>query len=149
MLYGAAVDDSNGAVRSVWQSQRVKDKLKESEQGIERSDLIDYASVIYRLRWMPPESPSQMMIWSSGKIYPADVDPLGPSVRKISGEKIEVRGYSVRGTKIDGKRAFKDRFDVYFTRDERSTPVEIVGKRGLISLRISLVDTSGTPRPPR
>jgi hypothetical protein len=149
LLYGASVAEATGAVRSVWSSQKIRDKMKQREQVIERTDLVDYASVIYRLRWRPPDRPSQVTIWSDGKIYPADVEPLGPSTRKISGEKIEVRGYSVRGAKIDGKRAFKDRIQVYFARDATATPVEIVGGRGFINVRMSLAETHGTPRPPR
>lgn len=149
MLYGASVEEPTGAVRAVWSSQNIRDKIKQREQSIERSDVIDFASVVYRLRWSPPDRPSQVTIWSHGKTYPADIEPLGPSTRKISGKKIEVRGYSVRGTKIDGRRAFKDRFDVYFARDAAATPVEIVGSRALINVRMQLVETRGTPRPPR
>jgi hypothetical protein len=89
-----------------------------------------------------------MAIWSGGKTYPIDVEPLKPERRKVGGERIEVRGYKVRGAKIDGKRSFDDKIDIYFANDERATPVEIVGKRGMIKTRIRMVGAQGAARPP-
>jgi len=89
-----------------------------------------------------------MTIWSGGKTYPVEVRPLGLTRRKIAGDKIEVRGYALRGAVVDGERSFDDKIDIYFANDDRATPVEIVGKRGMIRTRIRMISAQGLARPP-
>ena len=149
MLYGASIEERSGSLASVWSSSEFHGEYEAREQDIDGENIIDYSSVIWRLRWHPPETSTRMTIWSQGKIYPANIVPLGPSRRKIRGEKIDVRGYLVRGAKVDGKRSFDDSIYVYYSHDANATPVEIVGKRGLIQVRIRLVGSEGTVRPPQ
>lgn len=142
-LYGAAIDRKARSTAEVWSSYRYRDKHKEREQDVEQPDVIDFASVIYHLRWYASEQTERMTIWSDGKTYPVEVQPLGAERRKIAGEKIDVRGYLVRGVKQDGGDSFDDKFWLYFARDENATPVEIVGKRGFVRLKIQMEERSG------
>ena len=148
-LYGASIDERSGATERVWDSYAFRDSRKAREQEIEEAETIDYASAVYHLRWNPPGDAARMTIWNHGSTYPVEVEPLEVETRKIRGKKTEVRGYVIHGVEIDGKRSFDDKFFVYFAKDESSTPVEIAGKRGLLRVRIQLVDATGRPaRPP-
>ena len=149
MLYGASIEERSGSLASVWSCSEFRGKYEAREQDIEGEKIIDYSSVIWLLRWHPPDTPTRMTIWSEGKVYPAEIEPLGPSRRKIRGKKIDVRGYLVRGAKVDGKRSFDDSIFVYYAQDANATPVEIVGKRSLIHVRIRLVESDGNARAPR
>jgi hypothetical protein len=148
-LYGAQVDERSGTAAAVWSSQMFRGELKQREQEVDDPNLIDYASAVYRLRWMPPASTTRMTIWDAGRTYRIEVEPLKPSRRRIAGEKIEVRGYAVRGVKSKGEPTMRDKIWIYFARDEHSTPVEIVAKRGLIKARIQLVNAHGVAHTPR
>jgi len=149
LLYGASIEENSGSLASVWSCSEFRGKYEAREQDIEGEKFIDYSSVIWQLRWHPPEEPTRMTIWSEGKIYPAEIEPLGPSNRKIRGEKIDVRGYLVRGAKVDGKRSFDDSIYVYYARDADATPVEIMGKRSMVKVRIQLVESQGKVRAPK
>jgi hypothetical protein len=81
-----------------------------------------------------------MTIWHGGKTYPVDVVPLTPGPRKISGVSVEAQGYTVRAARVEGQERFRQTFSLYFARDDAATPVEIVGKRGWVRLRMQLVD---------
>jgi hypothetical protein len=148
-LYGAQVDERSGTAAAVWSSQMFRGELKQREQEVDDPNLIDYASAVYRLRWMPPESTTRMTIWDSGRTYNIEVEPLKQNRRRIAGEKIEVRGYVVRGVKIEGEPTMRDKIWIYFARDESATPVEIVAKRGLLKARIQLVNAYGVAHTPR
>lgn len=145
-VYGAEIDEGSGATSTVWSSYAYGDSGRNREQQIEVSDVIDYASAIYHLRWNPPETRTRMTIWDMGKTYPVEVVPLKPRKRNVGGKKIRVRGYEIRGVKVKGEPSFDDKFFLYFADDARSTPVEIVGKRSLVRVRFQLVAAEGTPR---
>jgi len=148
-LYGAAIDERTGDTAQVWDSYAFRDDRKEREQEIDQPEVIDYASAVYHLRWEPPSEVTRMTIWNHGSTYPVEVEPLDVETRKIHGKKTEVRGYVIRGVEVEGKPSFDDKFFVYFARDEYSTPVEIAGKRGVMRVRIQLIDSQGRPaRPP-
>lgn len=149
LLYGASIEESSGSLASVWSCSEFRGKYEAREQDIQGESYIDYSSVIWQLRWHPPEEPTRMTIWSEGKIYPAEIEPLGPSRRKIRGEKLDVRGYLVRGAKVDGKRSFNDSIYVYYALDDDATPVEIMGKRSFVKVRILLVESQGRVRAPK
>ena len=144
-LYGAAIDENTGSTRQVWDSYAFRDSRKDREQEIEEGAVIDYASAIYHLRWHPPTEVARMTIWNHGRTYPVEVRPLETETRKVHGQKLEVRGYVIQGVEVNGKTSFDDKYFVYFARDEHSTPVEIAGKRGLVRVRIQLVESAGLP----
>jgi len=139
-LYGAEIDLASGTTAAVWSSYHFKGKGKGRETEIHEPDVIDLASGIYHLRHNPPAETIRATLWSDGDRYLAEVEPLKPERRKISGHKLEVQGFKVRGVKNPGHEEFDATFTVYFTRDGRATPVEILGKRGWVKLRIELTE---------
>lgn len=147
-LYGAEVDQRSGAARAIWNSEKIKDRRKDRETDIDDPETIDYASAIYRLRWLGPDEAQPMTIWDRGKSYSAEVRPLGVDERKIDGERVQVRGYEIRGLKGGEGEAFDDKIWLYFALDESATPIEIVGKRGLIKARIEMIGVDGVARAP-
>jgi hypothetical protein len=143
-LYGAAIDEVTRRTAEVWSSYAYRDSHKHKEQTIADPDVIDFASVIYYLRWYGPTETTRMTIWNDGKTYPVEIKPLSVERRKIDGRKIPVRGYLVRGVKQAGRDRFEERFWLYFARDRDRTPVEIVGKRSLVRVRIQMRGHTGT-----
>jgi hypothetical protein len=139
-LYGAEVEPDSGTTAAVWSAYRYKDKAKGRETEIDEPDVIDLASGIYHLRLDPPTETIRATLWNDGDRYLAEVEPLEPERRKISGHKLEVQGFRVRGVKAPGQKYFEDTFTVYFTRGGRGTPVAIIGKRGMLRLRIELIE---------
>ena len=137
-LYGAEVDRQSGSTLAVWESQFFRGEGKSKEQDIDEPDVIDFASVLYRVRRSPPEVTTPMTIWNGGKTYPVVLQPLGVEMRKVDRQKIYVRGYSVLGVEVEGKSSFKDKMFLYFLADEVATPAQIVGKRGMIKVKASL-----------
>ena len=80
-----------------------------------------------------------MTIWSNGKLYPVGVHPIGTEVRTIAGEKVTVRGYSIRGARVEGQRFWKGRLDLYLAEDGFHTPVEIRMLRRGAKIKLELV----------
>lgn len=140
-LYGAEVDQRTGSTLAVWESQFFRGEGKSKEQDIDEADVIDFASVLYRVRRSPPEVTIPMTIWNGGKTYPVVLQPLGVEKRKVSKQKMPTRGFSVLGVEVDGESSFKDKMFVYFLEDEGMTPAQIVGKRGLIRVKAFLTDS--------
>lgn len=141
-LYGAEVDRQSGDTTAVWSSYTFRGRRKDREQEVSEPDIIDFASAIYHLRSDLPRTDLEMTIWNGGSTYPVVVEHLGTSTRTIDGKKQQVRGYVVVGSSEQGKPAFKERYFLYFSDDERVLPAQIVGKRGLIQLKLDLVRRS-------
>ena len=133
--YAAEVDVASGSTTAVHSESRFRDKTRNRDQSFSDGDVIDFASVFYRLRWHPPREPAELRIWSDGKIYPVTVGPLGTERLRVGDDEIDVRGYSVRPIVVKGEAKFNEAFSVYFALDERSQPVAIDGKRGWIKVR--------------
>lgn len=136
--YGAEIDERAGVTTTVWSSHVFRGDSAASEQDIHERDVLDFASAIHHLRWNPPPRLTHVSIWSGGRIYPAEIRPLKQERRKIGGVAVDVRGFEVRGLRVKGQPSFKDRYAIYFARDARATPVEIVARRGFTKVRIRL-----------
>jgi hypothetical protein len=139
--YGAEVDAASGDTRSVQSHSVFRGKTRSKDRTFTDGDVIDFASVFYRLRWYPPRTATEMRIWSDGKIYPVVIEPLPAERRSVGDEKIEVRGYAVLPVPVKGQASFDDKFSVWFALDERSTPVAIDGRRGWVKVRFQLQDS--------
>jgi hypothetical protein len=139
-LYGADIA-TDGSTRAAWDSSVFRGEKKEREQSFEQGDVIDIASAIQHLRRHPPQRTTRMRIWSGGKFYPVEIEPLGRKTRRYQGKEVAVRGYSVRGVRTEGEGRFRDKLFLYFALDEAATPMEIVGRRSLVRLRLRLVES--------
>jgi hypothetical protein len=147
-LYGAVVDERTGSTVSVWSSQKIKERRKDREASVVDPRTIDYASAVYRLRWHGPDRESRMIIWNDGRSYAARIEPLEEEEREINDARMPIRGFAIRGDRKGEAKPFDDTIWIYFARDDRSTPVEIVGKRGLVRARIEMVAVEGAARAP-
>ena len=139
-LYGSEIDRQTGATSAVWSSQSFRGKRTDKEQEVHDPTVISYATAILRLRWNPPTAPMRMAVWNDGKVYPAEVEPIAPHIRKISGRRIQVRGYGIRGAEVDGDPSFGEKLYLFFALDEEATPVEILGRRSILKIRVQLTD---------
>jgi hypothetical protein len=64
--------------------------------------------------------------------------PLGKVSRKVAGEWVDVRHYSIRARDVPNEREWKGRFDIFLADDEASTPVEIMVERRMARVRLVL-----------
>ncbi len=138
-MYGAEIDPVDQTTLRAWTSQYFRGEAKEQSAELESESVIDFTSGILLLRQDPPLSVRRMTIWSSGKLYPVDVVPTGTEARDVSGEKVTVRGFVIRGARVEGQRFWKGRLHLFLAQDEFSTPVEIRMHRRGAKVRLELL----------
>lgn len=138
--YGSEMDVKTMQPLRAWSSYSWRGEVKSKSGEIEEKGVMDIASGIFTIRQNPPEKPRRMQIWSDGKIYPVLVMPLEVQKRKnLDGKStIEVRHYSIRGIDVPDQRKWKGKLDLWLTRDDASTPVEILVSRNLADVRMEL-----------
>jgi len=141
--YGSEMDVKSLQPIRAWSSYSWRGEVKSKSGEIEEKGVMDIASGIYAIRQKPPEKPRRMTIWSDGKIYPVLVIPLEVQPRKAPDGKstIEVRHYSIRGIQVADQRKWKGKLDLWLTRDEAATPVEILVSRNLADVRMELQES--------
>jgi hypothetical protein len=137
--YGSEIDVRTLQPIRAWSSYSWRGETKSKNAPIEQEGVLDIASGIYSIRQNPPDKARRMEIWSDGKIYPVVVIPLGAETRKTrDGKQIEVRRYSIRGIQTPDRRKWKGKLDLWLTRDEAATPVEIAISRSLADVHMEL-----------
>lgn len=137
--YGSEIDTRTLQPIRVWSSYSWRGETKSKSAPIEQDGVLDIASGIYNIRQNPPKKPRRMEIWSDGRIYPVIVIPLGPETRKTrDGKQIEVSHYSIRGIEMPGRRRWKGKLDLWLTRNDAATPIEIVLSRNLADVHLEL-----------
>jgi hypothetical protein len=136
--YGSEVDTRTLQPIRAWSSYSWRGETKSKNEPVEQSGVLDIASGIYAIRQDPPDKARRMEIWSDGKIYPVVVIPMEVQSRVLDGKKIQVQKYSIRGVDLPDRRKWKGRLDLWLTRDEAATPVEILISRNLADVRMEL-----------
>ena len=137
--YGSEIDTRTLQPIRAWSAYSWRGETKSKSAPIREEGVLDVASGIYAIRQDPPEKPRRMEIWSDGKIYPVVVAPLATATRKMrDGRQVDVRRYSIRGVDIPGRRRWKGKLDLWLTRDEAATPVEIIISRNLADVHMEL-----------
>jgi hypothetical protein len=139
--YGAEIDPAHGRTLRAWSSYRFRDRTDAKESVLDEEEMIDIASGIMLLRRDPPEAPRDLKIWNDGKVYPVVVVPYGTVRRKVRGEWMDVRHYSIRARQVPDERVWKGRFDLFLADDGESTPVEILVERRMARVRLLLEDS--------
>lgn len=136
--YGSKIDLASGRTLEAWSSYlwRGKEKSKRSEIG--EHGVFDVASAIYQLRLDPPAKPRRLEIWSDGKTYPVVVIPLGEEERRVAGDRVKTRHYSVRGIRMPDRRHWKGQLELWLADDGTATPVEIFIERSMAGVRLEL-----------
>lgn len=139
--YGAEIDVEDGRTIEAWSSYVWRGEKSSERSTIEQEGVIDVASGIFRIRRTMPEEPLELRIWSDGRIYPVLVRNLGAGTRTLpGGRRVLARHYRVEGRDVPGERHWKGHMDLWFARDEATTPIEIQFDRALIGVRLRLVD---------
>jgi len=137
--YGSEIDTRTLKPVRAWSAYSWRGETKSKSEPIDQDGVLDVASGIYAIRLNPPEKPRRMEIWSDGKIYPVVVMPMGLENRKLRGGKVvNVRHYSIRGVDTPGRRRWKGRLDLWLSRDEAATPVEILISRNLADVHMEM-----------
>lgn len=136
--YGSEVDVRTLQPIRAWSSYSWRGETKSKSDEITANGVLDIASGIYAIRRDPPKKTRRMEIWSDGKIYPVIVVPQENEVRTIDGKKVEVQKFSIRGFDAPGRDRWKGRLDLWLSRDEAATPVEILISRNLADVRMEL-----------
>ena len=137
--YGSEIDTKSLQPIRAWSAYSWRGETKTKSAPVTDVGVLDVASGIYAIRQDPPEKARRMEIWSDGKIYPVVVIPLANETRKMrDGRKMDVKRYSIRGIDAPGRRKWKGKLDLWLTRDEAATPVEIMISRNLADVHMEL-----------
>ena len=137
--YGAEIDPRLGRTVRAWSSYFWRGKMKSQSAEIDEAGVIDVASGIYQIRRDPPTETRRMRIWSDGRIYPVEVEPMGEEMRKLpGGDRVQTRHYVIRGLDLPGERQWKGEIELWLAEDEVATPVEIRYDRSLMGVRLRL-----------
>ncbi len=137
--YGSEIDTRTLQPIRAWSSYSWRGETKSKSSPIEQAGVLDIASGIYSIRQSPPDKPRRLEIWSDGKIYPVLVLPLGLESRRMEdGRKMDLRHFSIRGIDMPDRDKWKGKLDLWLTRDEAATPVEILLSRNLADVHMEL-----------
>lgn len=137
--YGSEIDTRTLQPIRAWSSYSWRGETKSKDEPIDQSGVLDIASGIYAIRQNPPEKTRRMEIWSDGKIYPVVVIPLGTETRRMrDGRKVELRHFSIRGVDTPSRNRWKGKLDLWLSRDETATPVEILLSRNLADVHLEM-----------
>lgn len=137
--YGSEVDTRTLQPIRAWSAYSWRGESKSKSEDVSQDGVLDIASGIYAIRKDPPQKTRRMEIWSDGKIYPVVVIPQKVETRTLKdGRKLEVQKYSVRGFDVPGRPRWKGRLDLWLTRDEAATPVEILISRNLADVHMEM-----------
>ncbi|HEX2163107.1 MAG TPA: DUF3108 domain-containing protein [Thermoanaerobaculia bacterium] len=136
--YGSRIDGESGNAERAWSSYRWRGEEKSKQEDLTAAGVKDVVSGIYAIRQDPPTSTRRMEIWSDGKIYPVVVVPRGEESRKIDGERVPTRHYTVRGDKSQEGRYWDGSLELWLAKDAANTPVEIHIARDLAALQLRL-----------
>lgn len=136
--YGSELDPETGRAVRAWSSYRWRGEEKKKRAEIDADGVVDVVSGIWSIRRDPPAQPRPMEIWSDGRIYAVMVIPRGRETRRVEGETVPTRRYSITGYDAPGKRRWKGSLELWLAEDAAATPVEIRLERKLADLRLEL-----------
>ncbi|MEA2599428.1 MAG: hypothetical protein QOF89_420 [Acidobacteriota bacterium] len=137
--YGSEVDTRTLQPIRAWSAYSWRGESKSKSEDVSQEGVLDIASGIYAIRKDPPQKTRRMEIWSDGKVYPVVVIPEKVETRTFrDGKKLGVQKYSIRGFDVPGRPRWKGRLDLWLTRDEAATPVEILISRNLADVHMEM-----------
>ncbi|MFQ5526595.1 MAG: hypothetical protein ACE5GX_10075 [Thermoanaerobaculia bacterium] len=139
-LYGAEIDPLVRRTVRAWSAQRFRGESKRKERSADGVDALDLASSIYYLRQELPTRSQEAEIWSSGRLNPVIIQPLGRGLARLNGRPVATRSYAIRGVSKPGRPHWRGKMDLVLTDDEEAVPLEIVVVRKGMRVRLELVD---------
>jgi Protein of unknown function (DUF3108) len=137
--YGSEIGTS-GLPERVWSSYHFRGKSKMKERAVDQEEVLDFASAIQMLRRERPAGVRYIRLWSDGREYPLTVTPSDEELVDCGGRSWTTRRYVIEGRKVDGEKPWKGRYQLWIADDEAATPVRIVGEKGMLTVRLELVD---------
>jgi len=140
--YGSEIDTRTLQPIRVWSSYLWRGRSKTHTDEVDQKGVLDISCAIYSIRHEPPSRPTDLEIWSDGKIYPVRVLPLGDEVRTISNQRVEVRHFAIRGRDLPERRHWTAKVDFWLAKDRVATPVEIQISRSLADVRLELLSST-------
>ena len=141
--YGSEIDTRTLQPIRAWSSYSWRGETKSKDEPVNQTGVLDIASGIYAIRQDPPLKTRRMEIWSDGKIYPVVVIPLGVESRKLrDGRRVDLRHFSIRGVNAPSRNRWKGKLDLWLSRDDSATPVEILISRNLADVHMEMKPVS-------
>ena len=137
--YGSEIGTSGRPVR-VWSSYQFRGKSKMRERDVAEEEVLDFASAIHMLRRERPAGERYLRLWSDGREYPLTVSPSEEELVDCAGRSWTTRRYDIEGRKVEGEKFWKGKFQIWLADDEDATPVRIVGEKGMLTVRLELVE---------
>jgi hypothetical protein len=137
--YGSEIDPRTLQPIRVWSSYYWRGKGKSKSDEVDQKGVLDISCAIYSIRHEPPHKPTDMEIWSDGKVYPVTVLPLGDEVRTVSQQQVTARHFAIRGRDLPERRHWTAKVDFWLAKDSAATPVEIQISRNLADVRLELL----------
>jgi hypothetical protein len=137
--YGSEIDTHTLQPIRVWSSYYWRGRAKSKSDEVDQKGVLDISCAIYSIRHAPPQRPTDMEIWSDGKIYPVTVLPFGDESRLVAKQKIDTRHFAIRGRDLPERRHWTAKVDFWLAKDAASTPVEIQISRNLADVRLELL----------
>ena len=139
--YGSEIGTEGRPVR-VWSAYNFRGKSKERERLIEEEEVVDFASAIHMLRQERPGQVRYLRLWSDGREYPLTVTPSDEELVDCAGRSWTTRRYVIDGRKVEGEKFWKGRFQIWIADDSEATPVRIVGEKGVLTVRLELIEAA-------
>ena len=136
--YGAEIAAGSGATVRAWSGQLWRGKAKKKELNEVPPAAVDIASSIDLLRRERPKHAQRMEIWSDGKLYPVEIEPVGREQVEVAGRKVGTWHLAVRPLVEPERRVWKGELDLWLADDAASTPVQILVSRSPARVLLSL-----------
>jgi hypothetical protein len=124
----------------VWSAYNFRGKEKLKERLVEEDEVLDFASAIHMLREERPAQVRYLRLWSDGREYPLTVTPSDDELVDCAGRSWTTRRYVIDGRKVEGEKFWKGRFQIWIADDPEATPVRIVGEKGVLTVRLELLE---------
>jgi len=138
--YGSEIGTAGLPVR-VWSAYQFRGKAKHKERAVDEDEVFDFASAIQMLRRERPVAVRYVRLWSDGREYPLTVTPGEEELVECGGRSWTTRRYKIVGRKVDGEKFWKGRFQIWLADDENATPVRIMADKGMLTVRLELIDS--------
>lgn len=142
--YGSETELSTGQPLRVWSDYHFRGRSKHREKPVEDAEVVELASLIDRIRRLPPERPAPLRLWWDGEIYAAVVLPRGTA--PVPREGGEARLYEVRGDRARGSD-LKGRLRIWLHPTE-PIPLHLDFSRAAMRVRFHLRETPALVSPP-
>lgn len=137
--YGSLIDRVRLRPLKSWNESHYRDRDRRRETEFDELGVIDIPTGIHLLRKAPPSTPTRLLLWTDGRIYPALFQSHGEEWHRFENRKVLVQASSVVGLNEPGQRHWEGRLDLWTTADERAIPIEIIFRRDGAKVALTLV----------